>query len=259
MPLAFQFLNRRAARIAGSVVLPVSLLMVTGLVLSAQVNTQSGLWIRGTDFKKPETSMVFVSAVSADWKPGQEQIMGYNPLALPQHAFSVFIDGKSAGEVQVTSFEHSDVGLDIVLAMDVSGSVYPNFEFVKRGVSAFVERRRQGKDQIAIVNFGTTVNVSDFVSGDRHSPFTGDVDSLKQFFSTPPSAEMRSRTVLFRAAADAGHTLSFGRLDASDARLQKVLYLFSDGHDEDTGFDVSTPIKVAKEGQIQVFCIRLPR
>jgi hypothetical protein len=243
---------------ARSISVLVVISLAAGFAVRAQDSNWPGLWIHGVDFKKPEKSMVFVSALSSNWRAGQEPIVGYIPLVLAPDAFRVFIDNKSVGTIQVNGFEQSEVGLDMVLAIDVSGSVYPNFEFVKAGVSAYVERRRQGKDQIAIILFGSTVKTSEFASSDKYSPFTGDVEALKQFISAQPPAEMRSRTLLFRAAADGVQTAARGRLGAGDARVQKALFLFSDGHDTGTGLDVGFPIKIAKENQIQIFCVGLP-
>jgi hypothetical protein len=234
------------------------LLLSTVLPAIAQVTAQTGLWIHGVDFSIPEKSFAFVSAVSSTWRAGQEPIMGYAPLVLPADAFQVFVDSQSVGAVQSTGFQQSDAGLDLVLAIDVSGSVYPNYEFVKRGVSGYVERRRPEKDQIALITFGSTVNISEFAMGGKYTPFTDSIDPLKEFIAKPPSAAMRSRTLLFRAVAEAVNTLAHGRLDPGDRRIQKALFVLSDGHDEEVGFDIGVPIRAAKDNQIPLFCVALP-
>ena len=233
--------------------------LMAGDVAKAQVQGQSGLWIHGVDFKKPEHSLVFVSALSADWKAGEEPIQGFTPLVLEPNSFRVFIDTKPVGGVKSSVFQESTAGLDIVLAIDVSGSVAPYFDVVKRGVSAFVEKRRPEKDQIAILLFGSSVKSTAFGSKDKQSPFTGDIAALKAFIGEDLPKAMLSRTLLFTAVIDGVDTAVRGRLETGNLRTQKALFVFSDGHDESNqAFDLASVIKRAKENQIQISGFGLP-
>lgn len=231
------------------------------VISKAQVSTQMGIWIHGSNFSKPQRSTVLISAVESNWRAGVDPIMGYKPLVLAPDTFQVFVDDKSVGVVESSGFEQSDVGLDMVIALDVSGSVAQHYEFVKRGIAAYLERRRPEKDQISIVAFASTVNVSEFGSAGKYSPFTGSIESLKQFIATPPSKDMQSRTLLFRAATEAVRTAARGRLDVGDRQIQKALFVLSDGHEDHgdaVGFDVNSPIQEAKKSQIEIFCVGLP-
>lgn len=70
--------------------------------------------------------------------------------------FTVFEDGERQ---TITHFATVDAPVDIVLAIDTSGSMQGDLEIVRKAATSFIERMRP-QDRIALIEFGRDVNLS---------------------------------------------------------------------------------------------------
>jgi von Willebrand factor type A domain len=236
-------------------VLPLILTFV--VPAAAQLTDDKALWIHRTDLSDSSMSVVFLSALQVNWRASQEPIMGITPLALAAGAFEVYLDRQPVKDLRVQRFAESPFGIDVVLAIDISGSVHSDF-VIQDAVKAYLARLRVGKDQAAILTFGTDSQSAEFRSADgRYSPFTDSIADLQRATAAPVDPARKAKTVLYKAVADAIDKAQIGRLNRT-ATTEKVVIVLSDGHDESQGYDISVPIGAAKKSQIPVFTLGLP-
>jgi Ca-activated chloride channel family protein len=249
---------RAAARRAGFGC--ASLLLLAGSVVpgAAQLTSDKALLIHRADLTEPAKSVVFLSALQLNWRANQEPIMGITPLDLPS-TFEVYLDKQQIKQVQAQRFTESPLGIDVVLAIDISGSVYSQFALMQEAVKAYVDRLRPGRDQAAVLTFGTDVQMAEFPYPDgRYSPFTDKVADLQNAIGTPPARARKAKTVLYKAITEAVEKAQVGRLNPAGI-MERAVIVLSDGHDEGSvGYDIGAPIEAAKKAHVPVFSLGLP-
>jgi len=237
----------------------VSVLTFILIICSAAANAQIGsgrlLKIYGVDVSNTNEVKAFVLVVQAGRvHPLEDPIMGMKPLELNVDAFEIYIDGERINDIEAELFDASPEGIDVVLAIDISGSVYKNFYLVKEAINAYINKLRQGKDQIAILTFGSDVQVPVFKIPELgESAFTDDVTQLKQVIEKKPPRDRMLNTVLFKATIKAIQLAAQGRLDKRSRPLEKAVILLSDGHEEGAGFTINDCINEAKTQRIPIY------
>ena len=249
--------RHRYIKFVGSILI-LSLGLVVGSPTIAQLTGDKSLWIHRADLSNPARSAVFLSALQLNWRSNQEPIMGVTPLEMGPDAFEVYLDKRQIKPVQFQRFADSPEGIDVVLAIDISGSVYSQFTLLQDAVKAYVERLRPGKDQVAILTFGTDAKVEEFrLPRGGYSAFTDNIAELQKAISTPPAPERKRKTVLYKAVKDAIEVVERGRSNQTKS-AEKAIIILSDGQDEGTGYDINVPIAAAKKSQIPIFSLGLP-
>jgi VWFA-related protein len=129
---------------------------------------------------------------------------------LTQSEFKVYDDGVPR---PIVTFASAARPLDVVLMLDVSGSMYPNLRLLREAVEEFFRGLRPD-DRVLFGTFGGHIAISE--------EFTGDVNQLRG--RVPSAIDRRSLTPLWRALDDA-----ITALDA--AKNRPVIVVFSDGKD----------------------------
>jgi Ca-activated chloride channel homolog len=92
-----------------------------------------------------EVDLVEVTVTVTD---GSKYVMG-----LPQQAFRVFEDGRSQ---TITHFASENVGLDLVLAVDISGSMRDSLPTMKTAVKEFLTAV-SSRDRVTLLGFNDTI------------------------------------------------------------------------------------------------------
>ncbi len=238
-------------------VLVLALLALLPSQAAAQLTSDRSLWIHRADLSNPDAAVVVVSALQVSWRANQEPIMGVTPLQIGNDGFEVYLDKLRLKTVRAQRFSDSPEGIDIVLAIDISGSVYSQFALLQDAVKAFVRRIRPDRDRVAILTFGSDTRTSEFHDQGQYSPFTNNIADLEAAISQPPSKERMAKTVLYKALTEAIELAGRGRQSGSRA-VEQVVVVLSDGHDEGVGYDIGNPINAAKEHQVPVFALGLP-
>ncbi|MDO8612326.1 MAG: VWA domain-containing protein [Dehalococcoidia bacterium] len=166
-----------------------------------------------------------------------------NPVVgLPPEAFQASAEGEALPVRGVASATDQGLGIGIVLAIDVSGSMggQPLAE-AKQAAKALIDQLGPS-DQVAILAFNDTVRVVQQFAQDRQI-LTGAIDNL--------AAE--GNTALYEAVARSVE------LAAQNGSPRRAVVLLSDGRDEGTqsGFDQSASLAAAEVAGVPVFAIGL--
>jgi len=223
---------------------------------NAQIGSDKSIKIYGVDASNSSKVKAFVSVVKAQRvRPLEEPFMGLSPMELNVDAFEIYVDGERINNIQAEVFDASPEGIDVVLAVDISGSVSENFDLVRKAINAYINKRREGKDQIAILTFGTDIQVPPELG---ESAFTDDVNKLKQAIEKKPPKERMQSTVLFKGTIKAIQLAAQGRLDQRSRPFEKAVILLSDGHEEGTGYTIENCIQKAQTQRIPIFALAVP-
>ena len=166
-----------------------------------------------------------------------------NPVVgLPPEAFQASAEGEALPVRGVASATDQGLGIGIVLAIDLSGSMggQPLAE-AKQAAKALIDQLGPS-DQVAILAFDDTVRVVQQFAQDRQI-LTGAIDNLAT----------GGNTALYEAVARSVE------LAAQNGSPRRVVVLLSDGRDEGTqsGFDQSASLAAAKKAGVSVFAIGL--
>ncbi|HLF07817.1 MAG TPA: VWA domain-containing protein [Dehalococcoidia bacterium] len=166
-----------------------------------------------------------------------------NPVVgLPPEAFQASAEGEALPVRGVASATDQGLGIGIVLAIDLSGSMggQPLAE-AKQAAKALIDQLGPS-DQVAILAFDDTVRVVQQFAQDRQI-LTGAIDNLAT----------GGNTALYEAVARSVE------LAAQNGSPRRVVVLLSDGRDEGTqsGFDQSASLAAAKKAGVPVFAIGL--
>ena len=169
--------------------------------------------------------------------------------------FRLFEDGV---ERPISFFSAETVGspvpcpLDLVLALDVSGSMTRDEMWMLRAASAqFAERLSGPRTRFAVVSFGMRVKV--------HQSFTGDPRRLGKAFDSALRDETGLSTHAFDAVDDAVRMLARqGRKTSGGAVVKRAVVVISDGFP--TGDTVSPPtvIERANAANVTVYTVTMP-
>jgi hypothetical protein len=165
------------------------LFIICSATAIAQIGSDKLTMIHWVDASNPNAAKAFVSVVQARRvRPIEEPIMGLSSIELNATAFEVYVDGRRIDKFQPEVFDASPEGIDVVLAIDISGSAYQNFDLVRNAINKYIDNRREGKDQIAILTFGSDFRITEFQIPGQGVPsaFTDDVNKLKQFIAPKP-------------------------------------------------------------------------
>ena len=211
------------------------------------------------DSSTPGELKVFMSVVQEKLiSPNEERIMAISSIQLDdKDAFDVSIDGNKIERYDFQRFETSPEGIDVVLAIDISGSVYRNFDYVTNAINRYIDNLRRDRDRIALITFGSDIQVAEFNIPGMSVPvaFTDDVGQLKAFIERKPARERMQTTILFQSLYKAIQLVVQG---SGKKAAERGIILLSDGHDEGAGFTIEDCIRLAKENQVPVFSLGVP-
>ena len=166
-----------------------------------------------------------------------------NPvIGLPPEAFQASAEGEALPVRGVASATDQGLGIGIVLAIDLSGSMggQPLAE-AKQAAKALIDQLGPS-DQVAILAFDDTVRVVQPFAQDRQL-LIGAIDNLAA----------GGNTALYEAVARSVEVA------AQNGSPRRAVVLLSDGRDEGTqsGFDQSASLAAAKNAGVPVFAIGL--
>ena len=166
-----------------------------------------------------------------------------NPvIGLPPEAFQASAEGEALPVRGVASATDQGLGIGIVLAIDLSGSMggQPLAE-AKQAAKALIDQLGPS-DQVAILAFDDTVRVVQPFAQDRQL-LTGAIDNL--------AAE--GNTALYEAVARSVEVA------AQNGSPRRAVVLLSDGRDEGTqsGFDQPASLAAAKQAGVPIFAVGL--
>jgi VWFA-related protein len=169
---------------------------------------------------------------------GSDQPVG----SIPSANFSVTIDSKPVRRVSATTYKDAGVPLDIMLCVDLSGSMNgAPLKTMKAAILRFIEEMRND-DRLAILGFHNSADlVTDFSSDKQY--LRDKVNNLKT---------SGSQTALFYGASRG--------IDALAQKKEgngKILLLIGDGKDEDPSkaYKEDDVIEKAKKEGIPIFTI----
>ncbi len=145
--------------------LRVALILLAGLVIPTTLLAQTG--------ENPETVRV-----ESDLVDLQVAVLSHKSSALPslrQGDFTVIEDGVPQ---EITFFQASDSPFDLVLLLDLSGSISEKLKLVRRSAKRFVDAARP-LDRIAILSFTDTVQVISQLSS-NHEELKKAIDDIEK-------------------------------------------------------------------------------
>jgi Ca-activated chloride channel family protein len=195
---------------------------------------------------KRSSSSVTVSSLGIYRKTGSSKnIMRHLPFALRLISLALLIVAIARPQTRSSEERVEGEGIDIVLCMDVSGSMLaedfgPNrLEAMKKVASDFVDARRT--DRIGLVIF----------SGESFTqcPPTTDYAALKSQIYAVRSGILQDGT-----AIGSGLSTSVERLKTSESK-SKVVILLTDGENNGGLIPPSTAKEIAKAYQVKVYTI----
>jgi Ca-activated chloride channel family protein len=197
------------------------------------------------DYKKSSSS-VTVSTLGIYRKTGSSKtLLRYLPFALRLLSLALLIVAIARPQTRSSEERVEGEGIDIILCMDVSGSMLaedfsPNrLEAMKKVASDFVDARRT--DRIGLVIF----------SGESFTqcPPTTDYAALKSQIYAVRSGILQDGT-----AIGSGLSTSVERLKTSESK-SKVVILLTDGENNGGLIPPSTAKEIAKAYQVKVYTI----
>lgn len=182
-------------------------------------------------------SAAFVERVSVDIILAHAVVSDGSRLVpdLTRDAFRLFDDGK---ERPITSFQSTDAPLDVVLALDVSGSMQPVLAQVKAAAIAFIQAMRS-QDRLTLVMFNDRMFIPVREAANRE-------EAIKKI----GDLEAAGSTALFDVAVR-----SLDLLAGESAR--HVLVLFSDGEDRSSQVELRDVQRVVSASDVMVFGVGL--
>jgi len=211
--------------------------------------------IHGVNVEYPDKAKAFFSVLQYQYQPNRDEILNLTPLRIESNKLKAYISGIEIADFDLKLFEDpsSTNNIDIVLAIDTSGSIAMNLATVKRAVISYIDRLRSDKDKISVITFANNPLVSNF----NNSPFTDNIEDLKADIQNRTAASRSEHTFLFKAVMEAIKVASYGR---SGLDTQKAIIILSDGHDESqgVGFTADDCVREAKKLKIPIFSLGLP-
>lgn len=157
--------------------------------------------------------------------------------------FIISLGGKKADSIKVKTYEQSGIGLYIVLALDVSGTMAGNpIANMKIAVKRFIDKLRP-VDRLAIYTFSDNVKLI--------ADFSNDKNYLKDVVDKIAATGLN--TELFYGT----YTALKKNVDLDNEQVGKILMVVSDGKDESLSktYDENDIISLANDNGIPIFTI----
>ncbi len=159
---------------------------------------------------------------------------------LTKEDFAVSEDGRPQ---RIAIFERqSELPLNLVLAIDTSGSVHKDLPLEQDAARKFVHALLRGQDQISLLEFATDVR--------QVVPFTNQASRIDRGLA---SLRGGSATALYDAIYLASENLA--RQTASGKQGRKVLVLVTDGGDTADTATYAEALEKALRGEVMVYSI----
>jgi Ca-activated chloride channel family protein len=160
--------------------------------------------------------------------------------SLTKEDFAVTEDGRPQ---RIAVFERqSELPLNLVLAIDTSGSVHKDLPLEQDAARRFVHALLRGQDQISLLEFSTEVR--------QVVPFTNQANRIDRGLS---SLRGGPATALYDAIYLASENLA--RQTASGKPGRKVLILVTDGGDTANTVTYAEALEKALRGEVMVYSI----
>jgi VWFA-related protein len=215
------------ARLSVALIATICVLRVTTAAGSGELAVN----IASLDAGKPGEVVAVVSVVDASGRP---------VVGLTKDSFVARVDGLPAGQAgspvsisQVTAAVNSDIGVAVVLAVDISGSMNGDPLVQARGAARTFVEGLAPIDSVALVTFGDSVTPVLNFTTDRGALFAG-LDSL----------QAAGNTALYQATSGSAFVA------ASAQTQRKAVILLSDGVDFGNRSTVSREASVAEAAAI---------
>jgi len=157
--------------------------------------------------------------------------------------FNITLGGKKADSIKVKTYEQSGIGLYIVLALDVSGTMAGDpITNMKNAVKRFIDKLRP-VDKLAIYTFSDDVKLI--------SDFSNDKTYLKEVVDKIVARGLN--TELFYGT----YTALKKNVDLDNDQVGKILMVVSDGKDESVSktYNENDIISLANDNGIPIFTI----
>jgi len=146
------------------------------------------------------------------------------------------------GEVQkITQFSTAMQPLSAVLLLDGSGSMLPVFDAVLDAANSFIIRMQPG-DQVRIGSFADIVRIAPDFSTNR--------DTLLDYLKNQFNVRMANETRLWDAVREATD-------DLAPVPGRKVVFLFTDGYDTESGSTMQDIIEAAERRDVSVYAVAM--
>lgn len=186
-----------------------------------------------------------ISSVGKTWKANWKVRTRHLPFVLRLVAVAALVFALARPQSSLSWADETTEGIDIVISMDISGSMLaedlkPNrLEAAKNVGIEFVESRVN--DRIGLVIYGS--------ESFTQCPLTTDHDVIKNLFSQVKFGMIKDGTAI-------GHGLgtAVSRLKESSAK-SKVIILLTDGQNTAGNIPPLTAAEMAKKFGIRVYCI----
>jgi VWFA-related protein len=198
-------------------------------------------------FAQTPSLTVQVTGMTGDaWPQGQAFVTVLGPDGRPLPGLTAndvhaSIDGTDVPVASVARGVDSSAPIDVVLALDVSGSMNEGgaIDQAKAAAHTFIDQLAS-QDRIAIVAFGTTVQIA--------LPFTQDRAAANAAID---GLVADGSTALFQGTVDSI------RLAASGENGRRAVVLLSDGRDFGSSIPLEEAIATGQTGSVPVFAIGL--
>jgi VWFA-related protein len=157
---------------------------------------------------------------------------------LDERDFTVSVNGRELPKLELTNYVDDSLGVAVVLAIDVSGSMEPYLGDARDGASALVSLLKPA-DEAALVSFSDAVTVEQQITGSRL-----DIESALAGLETGGNTSL--------------HEVVLASLDlAADAELERrAVVLLSDGQDTlAAAASRAAAIERARADQIPIYAI----
>lgn len=180
---------------------------------------------------------------------------GQSVRGLRQDAFRIFEDEV---EQPISFFSAHSTGvvvqcpLDLVFALDVSGSMKPHeMEMLRDAATHFKESLSEHNSRFAVVSFGMRVKVL--------QSFTDDPRKLDKAFNSAIQDEMGLSTHVFDAVDDAVRLLvRQGRKTSGEQLVKRIVIVISDGFPTGDTVSARTVIERANAANVSVYSVTMP-
>jgi VWFA-related protein len=200
------------------------------------------------DIVRIETDLVSVEVTVKDGA-------GQSVRGLRQDAFRIFEDEV---EQPISFFSAHSTGdgvqcpLDLVFALDVSGSMKPHeMELLRDAAAHFKESLSEHNSRFAVISFGMSVKVL--------QSFTDDQRKLDKVFNSAIQDEMGLSTHAYDAVDDAVRLLvRQGRKTSGEQLVKRIVIVISDGFPTGDTVSPRTVIERANAANVSVYSVTMP-
>jgi Ca-activated chloride channel family protein len=191
--------------------------------------------------RRPDPDQGEVIELRSDLVSFTVSVLGGTGQALMNLKPEDFIVFENGERQKITHFATVDAPVDIVLAIDTSGSMQGDHEIVRKAATSFIERMRP-QDRIAIVEFGRDVNLSlDWTKEPRKAR-----DVIKAINSKKPTAT---------AFYDSLYVISDELLRTVQGR--KAVILLSDGVDSLSYYEYQPAASLLERSGAAVYFVEI--